>query len=63
MLEDSCITFVCLNRFLRRRAFAMSLRVIGGLLMSSNSFCMLYILAVHVDLPPIMVVQGLYEDS
>lgn len=41
----------------------MSLRVIGGLLMSSNSFCMLYILAVHVDLPPIMVVQGLYEDS
>ena len=37
----------------------MSSQVIGGLLLSSNSFLMLYILAVHVDLPLLTVVQGL----
>ena len=57
------MTLVCLNRFLWWRALAISSREIGGLSLSINSFYILWMLAVHVDLRLITVVQGLYDES
>ena len=63
IFEESWMTLVCLNRFLWWRALAISSREIGGLLLSINSSYILWMLAVHVDLPLITVVQGLYDES
>ena len=63
MFDEICITLVCRNKFRLCGVSTVSFLFMGGLLLSVGSLCILYALAVRVDLPLAALARGLWGSS